>query len=55
MDLHHGFNLCSLDAFRLVEPAYIGTQRLLWSSSSVKRVYRQIGKEMKQEINFKII
>jgi hypothetical protein len=55
MDLHHGFNLCGLDAFRLVEPAYLGHERLLWSSSSVKRVFRQIEKEMKQEIYFKII
>jgi chromosome segregation ATPase len=44
MDLHQGFNLCRLDAFRLVEPAYLGHERLLWSSSSVKRVFRQIEK-----------
>jgi hypothetical protein len=55
MDLHHGFNLCGLDAFRLVEPAYLGHKHLIWSSSSVKRVFCQIEKEMKQEIYFKII
>jgi hypothetical protein len=55
MDLHHGFNLCGLDAFHLVEPAYLGHERLLRSSSSVKRVFRQIKKEMKQDIYFKII
>jgi hypothetical protein len=55
LDLHHGFNLCVLDAFHLVEPAYIGTHSLLWSSSSAKCVFHQIEKEMKQEINFKII
>jgi hypothetical protein len=31
MDLHHGVNLCGLDAFRLVEPAYLGHEHLLWS------------------------
>jgi hypothetical protein len=27
MDLHHGFNLCGLDAFRFVEPTYLGHER----------------------------
>jgi predicted nucleic acid-binding Zn-ribbon protein len=55
MDLHHGFNLSGLDAFRLVEPNYMGEKRLLWSSSSVKRVFRKIEIEMKDEISFKVI
>jgi hypothetical protein len=29
MDLHHVFNLSGLDAFRLVEPNYMGEKRLL--------------------------
>jgi hypothetical protein len=44
MDLHHGFNLYRLDSFRLLEPAYLGHERLLWSSSSVRRVFCQIEK-----------
>jgi chromosome segregation ATPase len=55
MDLHHGFNLGGLDAFRLVGPNYMGEKRLLWSSSSVKRVFREIETEMKDEISFKVI
>jgi hypothetical protein len=55
MDLHQGFNLCGLDAFRFVEPAYVGPERLLWSLSSVKKVYGEIEKDMKQEIFFTLI
>jgi hypothetical protein len=29
MNLHHGFNLCGLDAFHLVEPSYMGEQWLI--------------------------
>jgi hypothetical protein len=50
IDMHHGFNLCGLDAMRLVEPVYLGDKRLLWSSSSIKRFSRQIEKEMQHEI-----
>jgi hypothetical protein len=39
MDLYHGFNLSGIDVFCLVEPNYIDDNRLLWSSSSVKRVF----------------
>jgi chromosome segregation ATPase len=55
MDLHHGFNLSGLDAFLLVEPNYMGEKRLLWYSSSVKRVFRKIEIEMKDEISLKVI
>jgi hypothetical protein len=55
MDFHHGFNLSGLDAFRLVEPNYMGEKRLIWSSSSVKCVLRKIEMEMKDEISFKVI
>jgi hypothetical protein len=55
VDLHHGFNLSGIDAFRLVEPTYMGEKRLLWSLSSVKRVFRKIEIEMKDEISFKVI
>jgi hypothetical protein len=53
MGLHHGLNLRGLDAFRLVDPNYMGEKRLLWSSSSVKRVFRKIEIEMKDEISSK--
>jgi hypothetical protein len=55
MDMHHGFKLSGLDAFRLVEPNYMGEKRLLWSASSVKRVFRKIEIEMKDEISLKVI
>jgi hypothetical protein len=56
MDLHHVVNLSSgLNVFCLVEPDYMGEKRLLWSSSSVKRVFRKIEIEMKDEISFKVI
>jgi hypothetical protein len=55
MGMHHGFKLCGLDAVSLVEPACIGDQRLMWSSSSVKRVFRMIEKEMTATINFTLI
>jgi hypothetical protein len=42
-------------AFSLMDPAYLGHERLLLSSSSVNCVFCQIEKEIKQEINFKII
>jgi hypothetical protein len=32
MDLHHGFNLCGLEDMRLIEPAELGADRLLWYS-----------------------
>jgi hypothetical protein len=54
MDLHHGFSLCDIYACRLVEPAYLGSEHLLWYSSSVKRVYREIEKDVKLEINFSL-
>jgi hypothetical protein len=44
MDLHHGFNLCGLENMRLIELAELGVERLLWSSSSVKRVFTKIEK-----------
>jgi hypothetical protein len=55
MDLHHGFNLSGLDAFRLVEPNNMGDKRLLCFSSSVKRVFGKIEIEMKDEISLKVI
>jgi hypothetical protein len=55
MELHHGFNLCGLDNMHLTEPAEIGAECLLWSSSSVKRVFINIEKEMNEEITFKTI
>jgi hypothetical protein len=55
MDLHHGFNLSGFDAFRLVEPNCTREKRLIWSSSSVKRVFRKIEIEMKDEISSKVI
>jgi hypothetical protein len=55
MDLHHGFKLYGHDAFRPVEPNYMGEKRLIWSSSSVKRVFRKMEIEMKDEISFKVI
>jgi hypothetical protein len=55
MDLHHGFNLNGLGTFRLVEPNYMGEKRLIWSSSSVKRVFRKKEIEMKDEISLKVI
>jgi hypothetical protein len=48
MDLHNGFNLCGLDNIRLVEAANLGDERLLRSSSYVKRVFTKIEKEMSE-------
>jgi hypothetical protein len=52
IDLHHGFNINGLDSLHLVEPAYIGDKRLLWSSSTTKRVFREIEWDMTEEISF---
>jgi hypothetical protein len=55
MDLHNGFKLCRLDHLRLVEPAYLRDERMMWSSSCVKKEHRAIEKEMVREINFEVI
>jgi hypothetical protein len=55
VDLHHEFNLCGVDHLRLVEPAYFRDERMLWSSSRVKKEHRAIEKEMTREINFEVI
>jgi hypothetical protein len=55
MDLHHAFNLCYRDVFILVEPANLGSEHLLWPSSSIKIVYREIENDMKLEIDFILI
>jgi hypothetical protein len=54
-DLHHGFNLCGLDHVHLVERSYFRDERMLWSSSHVKKEHRAIEKEMTREINFEVI
>jgi hypothetical protein len=55
MDLPHSLNFSGLDAFLLVEPNYMGEKWLICSSSSVKRVFRKIESEMKEEVTFKVI
>jgi hypothetical protein len=52
MDLHHGFNINDVDYLCLVEPAYLGEKWLIWSSSVIKCVYRQVER---YEINYTII
>jgi hypothetical protein len=55
VDLQHGFNLCSLDNLRNIERAVSRAERLLWSSSSGKRLFMKVEHEMSPEITFKTI
>jgi hypothetical protein len=55
VDIHHRLNLCGLDNLRLIEPAELGAERLMWSSSSAKRVFTKIEEKMSDEIIFKTI
>jgi hypothetical protein len=55
VDIHLGFNLCDIDVIRIVEPAYLGTERIMGSSLSVKRIYREVEKDMNLEIDFTLI
>jgi hypothetical protein len=59
MDLHDGFNVCGSDHLRRVEPAYSRGEsrgeRVLWSSSSVKKEHRDIEKIIQEDINFTVI
>jgi hypothetical protein len=55
MNLQHGFNLCGLDDLRNIERAVPRAEHLIWSSSSVKRVFTKVEQDMSTEITLKTI
>jgi hypothetical protein len=53
--MNHGINLDGIEMISSMEETKKGAMGLVWSSSTVKDVYRAMERDMQMKVSFKLI